>query len=103
MRLNESPNQSLTLREIFLERVLIPQVSDTEKKLTESLRNVEKQMGSESSLLMSILGYSFVFRYLSNNQPIILLGLLDLKKPMNLHISTQALSNGMKPVTEAYG
>ena len=52
--------------------------------------------------MVNILKYSFVVRYLSNNQIIVYSGLLETKIPINLHLSTQALSSGMKPLSEGY-
>lgn len=51
---------------------------------------------------MNILKYSFVLRQVSNNQIILYSSFLESKIPMNLHLSTQALSSGMKPSPEYF-
>lgn len=52
---------------------------------------------------MNILKYSFLLRFLSNNQVILLSSFLEAQIPINLHLSTQALVAGMKPSTEIFG
>ena len=59
-------------------------------------------MRSEENVLMEILKYSFLLRYVSNNQVIALGSFLEAEIPMNLHICTQALSAGLKPRSEKY-
>ena len=41
-------------------------------------------------------------RYLSNNQIIVALSLLEQDLPLNLHLANQALAGGTKPRTEAF-
>ena len=102
MRVNELVNRTLQLSILEIEGVLVPKSSDRDKQVGESLANIESSINNEDDLLFSLLKYSFVVRYLSNNQAIIYSSLLESYLPLNLHLSSQALSSGMKPATEKY-
>ena len=41
-------------------------------------------------------------RYLSNNQILVYGGMMNLKTPRNFHVSTQAITSGLKPGSEPY-
>ena len=102
MRVNEQDNQTLPLASIIIENVLIPELSEGEKKIGQSFNNLESSINSEDDVLMSLLKYSFVLRFVSNNQIIVYSSLLESSVPINLHLSTQALSSGMKPLSERF-
>ena len=66
------------------------------------MSKLEEQISSGDNLLVNVLKYSFILRYLSNNQVIALASFLEAQIPINLHILTQTLSSGLKPRTEKY-
>ena len=102
MRLNEFDNQTLTLTSIAFERILVPQISGSDKSTAQSFQSLEESINQDNNMLMNTLKYCFVIRYLSNNQIIVYSGLLKSEISINLHISTQALSSGMKPLSEKF-
>lgn len=102
MRLNEFDDQDLELNLVLIDRVIVLALSESDRKMAESLNNLEASINSDGSPVMKILKYSFVLRFVSNNQIMILSSFLEVHIPINFHISTQALSSGMKPGTELY-
>ena len=102
MQVNEFPDKPLSLIKINVEQVLIPQLSEAGKEMTKAMVKIENYIKQDDNILMNTLKYSFVLRYLSNNQVIVLSSLLNIKVPINFHIATQALSSGLKPETELY-
>ena len=51
---------------------------------------------------MNLMKYSFVLRYLSNNQIIVYGSLMNIQSPINFHFSTQAFSGSLKPEAEKF-
>ena len=103
MNLNEYRNQSLVLQRANIRGVIVPSLSDSDKRLSESFQALSNSLNSGNNTLMNLMRYTLIFRYLSNNQILILLSFLEVRVPLNMHFSTQALSSGMKPDTEKYG
>jgi len=101
MRVNEFTT-TLQLSTLNIEGVLVPKISESDKKMGESFNNIESSINNEDDVLFNVLKYSFVIRYLSNNQAIVYSSLFDSYLPLNLHLSSQALSSGMKPQSEKY-
>ena len=102
MRVNEMRNKDLILTTITETKVLIPTLSNADMKMAQSMDNIEEAINRGGSPLMVILKYSFFLRFVSNNQIIVFSSLLEAKLPINLHISVQALSSGLKPKTEKF-
>ena len=102
MRVNEFDDSTLNLTLLKLDKVLVPSLSEGDLKLGKTFNNIEEFINQENNLLLNIIKYSFVLRFFSNNQVIILASLLEARIPMNLHVSTQALSSGLKPLPEKY-
>ena len=101
MRVNEF-SETIELAVIELNYLLVPQLSESDKKLTRSFDDIESYVKSDNNILMSILKYSFLIRYLSNNQILVFGSLMNLSLPINFHVATQALTSGLKPKTEQY-
>ena len=93
---------SMLLATVKKSSMIVPEITLNDRKIGQSFDDVEASINNEDDLLINILKYSFVLRYLSNNQVIVFSSLLDANLPLNLHLSNQALSSGMKPQTEKY-
>ena len=102
MRLNEYLNQSTKIYETVVPGVLIPHQSLGDKQISRSLESIDSLLNSEDTALVDILKYTFILRYLSNNQIMVLSSLLECYSPINLHLATQALSSGLKPRSEKF-
>lgn len=70
--------------------------------MLKSFDSLDSLVNSGDNVLMDLLKYSFVLRYLSNNQIIVYGSLMSAKYPLNFHLSSQAFSNGLKPGNEKY-
>ena len=70
--------------------------------MLKSFDSLDSLVNSGDNVLMDVLKYSFVLRYLTNNQVIVYGSLMNAKYPLNFHLSSQAFSNGLKPGNEKY-
>lgn len=106
MRLNDDlSNSTLDLRDFRLERIILPSSSSGEgwnSKMGEIFSEISQLAQNQDNVLINLLKYTFIIRYFSNNQIIVVQSLLRTELPLNLHLSTQALSSGLKPFTESY-
>ena len=102
MRVNEDENRSYLLKVIEISQLLTPLVSENDKGVAQFFSDFESAINNDQDILVTLLKYSFFLRYLSNNQVLVYSGLLSVHLPHNLHLSTQALSAGMKPLSEKY-
>ncbi len=74
----------------------------TDKQISQNFDDIDKYIQNSDNILMSLLKYSFLIRYLSNNQIIVYSSLMNINSPINFHIATQALSSGFKPESEKF-
>ena len=87
MKINEAGPGDLELISISLRDILVPQLSESDKKMAQTFDNIEKSLNSEDNFLINALKYTFIIRYLSNNQVILYSSLLNADIPLNLHLT----------------
>ena len=101
--LNNLENESLSLTRFTYDQILLPQQTERDISVLTSFDEIEQVIDSEDNLLMNILKYSFVLRFISDNQIMLVTSLMNFTLPMNLHLSTQAFLSEIKPQPERFG
>ena len=102
VRLNSQSDVEPELGLIELTDILVPELSDSDKRVLQQLKSLENYLEGDENILANILKYSFALRYLSNNQILLYSTFLEISVPINQHLTAQVLCGGMKPLSESY-
>lgn len=67
MRVNEAQKEAILLSSIEIMGLLVPENTERDKKISQGFNGVEESLNSQDNIMMNVIKYSFVLRYLSNN------------------------------------